>query len=262
VSEKSYQLVMQEGPKPGQVFDLIGGALTLGRDELADIVIVDPEVSRQHLQLMETDTGYRLQDLGSTNGTFVNGRRLSAEPVDLEPGQEIMLGSSIVLLYQETGEAFVLPTLPEEAEEEDAFPFVRPVVPDEEPESPAISGMEQAELDEAAGEEAERTLLDIAAEDIEAIFEETADSEADVDTDVEPEAPSPVVTPSSSLPAAQANEAKRSGPLVPPGKGQHRRGRNRVLLITILLLLLCCCVLTLFMWFIGGDFLLQYWGLI
>jgi predicted component of type VI protein secretion system len=278
VSEKNYQLVMQKGPKPGQVFDLIGSTITLGRDELADIIIVDPEVSRQHLQLKETETGYQLKDLGSTNGTFVNGRRLTDEPVDLEPGQEIGLGSSIILRYQETTDAFIPPTLPDANEEAEAPLLLdRPGEPEEEPAPLAVELKDQAEPDEV--EEDDWTVTEPTLEDIEAIFGGTADSEPDI-TEIDatepetaerpPEPPAPVIppaqavsTPASAQPTGRPTPTKRDGPLVPPGSGSRRRSkRNRILLITAIFLLLCCCAFMVFMYYVGGDLLLQYLGLL
>jgi len=58
------------------VFDLTKEVTLLGRDVTNDIVLGDPEVSRQHARLTRTPAGYILEDLGSTNGTFVNGERL------------------------------------------------------------------------------------------------------------------------------------------------------------------------------------------
>jgi pSer/pThr/pTyr-binding forkhead associated (FHA) protein len=58
------------------VFDLTKEVTLLGRDVTNDIVLGDPEVSRQHARLTHTPAGYILEDLGSTNGTFVNGERL------------------------------------------------------------------------------------------------------------------------------------------------------------------------------------------
>jgi pSer/pThr/pTyr-binding forkhead associated (FHA) protein len=281
VSEKNYQLVMQKGPKPGQVFDLIGSTMTLGRDELADIIIVDPEVSRQHLQLRETETGYQLKDLGSTNGTFVNGRRLTDEPVDLEPGQELGLGSSIVLRYQEATDAFIPPTLPD-ADEEAEAPLLLdlPDEPEEEPAPLTVELEDQTEPDEADDDDwtvTEPTFEDIEAIDIETIFGETADSEPDA-TEIAapepetaerpPEPPAPVIpparavpTPASAQPADRPAPTKRDGPLVPPGSGSGRRSkRNRILLITTIFLLLCCCAFLVFMYYVGGDLLLEYRG--
>ena len=105
--EKAYQLVIRKGPNAGQTILLVAPTLTLGRDPVADVVIDDAEVSRLHARLVETPDGYRLQDLGSTNGTFVDGRNISAGPILLEPDQEIQLGSSVVIAYQE---------MPDEAE--------------------------------------------------------------------------------------------------------------------------------------------------
>ena len=82
----------------GHIYPLNAILVTLGRDPLADIVISDPEVSRQHARLMETENGYELQDLGSTNGTFVDGQRLGGEVVVLQPGQQIEMGSGVMLL--------------------------------------------------------------------------------------------------------------------------------------------------------------------
>ena len=61
--------------------------MTIGRDPMAEITINDPEVSRRHARLIGTLSGYRIQDLGSTNGTFVDDIRLGGEPLDLNIGQ-------------------------------------------------------------------------------------------------------------------------------------------------------------------------------
>ncbi len=100
MSEQQYQLVVRKGPKPGQIYPLLMTVITLGRDPMSDIVLPDPEVSRQHARLTLTDDGYQLQDLGSTNGTFVDGIRLGSEPILLQHGQEILLGSGIALVFE------------------------------------------------------------------------------------------------------------------------------------------------------------------
>ena len=81
----SYELFVKHGPVPGLIYPLTDKGLTIGRDPLSDILINDPEVSRQHALLSRTPTGeYRLQDLGSTNGTYVDGKRLEREPITLK----------------------------------------------------------------------------------------------------------------------------------------------------------------------------------
>lgn len=95
-----YQLVVRRGPRAGETFELKSQTVIIGRDSTADIIINDPEVSRNHCRLI-LDRSYYLQDLGSTNGTFVDGSRLGGEPVRLANGQIIQLGSNVTLLHQE-----------------------------------------------------------------------------------------------------------------------------------------------------------------
>jgi pSer/pThr/pTyr-binding forkhead associated (FHA) protein len=94
-----YQLVMRAGPTTGKYFELTGSDLTIGRDLSADIVINIPEVSRKHARLRLETSGFVIEDLGSTNGTFVNGQRLSG-PHSLRPGDTIMLGEAVALGYE------------------------------------------------------------------------------------------------------------------------------------------------------------------
>ena len=95
-----YQLVVRRGPRAGETFELKSQTVIIGRDSTADIIINDPEVSRNHCRLI-LDRSYYLQDLGSTNGTFIDGQRLGGEPVRLANGQIIQLGSNVTLLHQE-----------------------------------------------------------------------------------------------------------------------------------------------------------------
>lgn len=65
--------------------------LVLGRDNGTDLVLPDHSVSRRHARLTRDETGYELQDLGSTNGTFVDGQLI--DRVHLKSGDTIRLGS-------------------------------------------------------------------------------------------------------------------------------------------------------------------------
>ena len=69
---------------------LSGDRLVLGRSRECDIVVDDPNVSRQHAELRHDGTGWRVVDLGSTNGIKVNRRRV--DQVALEHGDRITLG--------------------------------------------------------------------------------------------------------------------------------------------------------------------------
>ncbi|MBA4385605.1 MAG: hypothetical protein C0410_12775 [Anaerolinea sp.] len=97
----TYKLIIQSGTGTGTEFPLERTELFLGRDLTSDLVINDPEVSRRHLRLVLDGAAYRIEDLGSTNGTFIYGQRLTG-PVLLKPGEVITLGEKIVLRYEVT----------------------------------------------------------------------------------------------------------------------------------------------------------------
>ncbi len=94
-----FQLIMRSGPTPGAAFTLEGDQLTIGRDSTNEIVINDAEVSRRHARLTFQGGKYVLEDLGSTNGTFVNGQRLSGPRV-LKAGEVVSFGEQIVLVFE------------------------------------------------------------------------------------------------------------------------------------------------------------------
>ena len=98
MSEVIARLVVQRGPEPGKSFLLTEDAIRIGRTADSDIVIGDPEMSRQHAQLVRQPDGYAIQDLGSTNGTFVNYQRLTGLTM-LSHGDVIAFGDAIALAY-------------------------------------------------------------------------------------------------------------------------------------------------------------------
>ena len=66
--------------------------LVIGRSTEADVLVMDPEVSRRHAQLEADGDAVFLTDLRSSNGTFLNGRRIG-ESIELRPGDEIDIGA-------------------------------------------------------------------------------------------------------------------------------------------------------------------------
>src|SRR5574339_909659 len=94
-----YQLIMRSGPTPGAAFTLEGDQITVGRDSTNEIVINDAEVSRRHARLTFQGGKYVLEDLGSTNGTFVNGQRL-AGPRVLKAGEVVSFGEQIIMVFE------------------------------------------------------------------------------------------------------------------------------------------------------------------
>ncbi len=98
-----FQFVMRSGPTPDKVFPLEGPEIIIGRDSTSSLMITDAEVSRKHTRLVWQSLGYVVEDLGSTNGTFVNGQRLTA-PYVLRGGETVSLGEDIVLVYESTAD--------------------------------------------------------------------------------------------------------------------------------------------------------------
>jgi hypothetical protein len=83
----------------GQRFSAAGPLITIGREPGNDIVVNDPEVSRRHFSLTWDGRRYIIQDLGTANGTFVNGARLTATQA-LQSGDVIGLGATMALTFQ------------------------------------------------------------------------------------------------------------------------------------------------------------------
>ena len=87
-------LVIVEGQDAGREFPIVGTVL-VGRDPAADVVIADTEISSRHASLAPGDGGVAVEDLGSTNGTFVNGQRVTGAQ-QLHAGDRIQLGATVV----------------------------------------------------------------------------------------------------------------------------------------------------------------------
>ncbi len=115
----SFQLNMKIGPTPGKLIQLGKAELLVGRELSNDIVISDADVSRKHARLVQQGDSYLLEDVGSTNGTFVNGQRLTA-PQLLRPDDRIRLGETVELAFEKSGMDSDVTRLKGEAGEFDA----------------------------------------------------------------------------------------------------------------------------------------------
>jgi len=138
-------LVMFRSDGERRSFSLTRDITVIGRREDCDLRIPLGEVSRKHCRLVRDSDTLRLEDLGSSNGTFHNGQRV--QEVTLGPGDSVQVGPIVFVLQvdgvpadDELTPVMAQPTAGKAADEEGAAP--RPVS--------AEAGAEELELDDAA----------------------------------------------------------------------------------------------------------------
>ena len=88
-------MVVADGQKPWSY--RLDGATTIGRAAECELKIEDTYMSQQHARIFDRNGDWYVEDLGSTNGTFVNEQKLVA-PAMLTPGDRIRVGTTIVEL--------------------------------------------------------------------------------------------------------------------------------------------------------------------
>jgi hypothetical protein len=87
----------------------VDGELILGREHgSADVVIDDPGVSRRHARVITDTGGVIVEDLGSSNGTYVNGERISG-PVEIATGDEVQVGATVLGVEGGTAATSLMP---------------------------------------------------------------------------------------------------------------------------------------------------------
>src|SRR6516162_5744085 len=90
------RLIVIKGPDEGKQFELSETTHTVGRDSSSKVRLSDTEVSRRHAEFRRSgDNVYRLLDVGSANGTFVNNQPI--KDVELRSGDHIRIGQSILV---------------------------------------------------------------------------------------------------------------------------------------------------------------------
>jgi DNA-binding winged helix-turn-helix (wHTH) protein len=75
---------------------LATGENIVGRDETASVRLDHPMVSRRHARILVSAAGVIIEDLGSKNGTFINGRPVAADPTPLRDGSQLAFGTVLV----------------------------------------------------------------------------------------------------------------------------------------------------------------------
>jgi diguanylate cyclase (GGDEF)-like protein len=90
-------LVVLSGSNVGEMYRIEKDSIVIGRGDRVDIRLVDDGISREHAKLSKVEGGIELSDLGSTNGTFCNGKKVDRER--LAEGDKILIGSTTILKF-------------------------------------------------------------------------------------------------------------------------------------------------------------------
>jgi predicted component of type VI protein secretion system len=150
MAAQPYELKMRSGPNPGMTFPLEQEEILLGRDLANDITIGDPEVSRRHARFFMRDDNIFVEDLGSTNGTFLNGERISS-PKQLRVGDVITLGENVVLVFEKLSVDLDATTVSPQAPQEDEMMPGAPPPQYQEVKQPQSQAVSEPLLYEEAG---------------------------------------------------------------------------------------------------------------
>lgn len=124
MADRQALLVVERGPVPALRFTLATDQTTIGRGAGNELVLADPEVSRRHARIIQRPDGYAIEDTGSTNGTFVNGQRITHLTL-LQDGDTIDLGDTVRLRFL----AAVAPVAPPPAPAESPPPAQPAIAP-------------------------------------------------------------------------------------------------------------------------------------
>jgi len=96
-----FSLKILQGPEQGRTFQFDRIQITVGRTVDNDVVLPDPGISRQHLSIRDKGGAYIVKDLNSSNGTLLNGQRITEEV--LKPGDQIKAGGALILFEGPVG---------------------------------------------------------------------------------------------------------------------------------------------------------------
>ena len=92
--------VVESGPKAGARYGLEANLTTVGRHSRADIFLDDVTVSRRHVEVERSGARYRVRDVGSLNGTYLNGDRI--ESARLDDGDVLQVGRFKLVFFHGT----------------------------------------------------------------------------------------------------------------------------------------------------------------
>jgi pSer/pThr/pTyr-binding forkhead associated (FHA) protein len=171
---------------------------------------------------VQTEAGYQIQDMGSTNGTFVDDKRLGSDALSLRPGMAIRFGSGVILDYlASTGQEAVMSTVVDASSEKPSPAPLGGALPTEAYHSDDLPPMPEFDEDYVAPVSVPRYTR---------------------------EAPPPMSPP----------PPPPSPPLVASSTGKGGRRRRTIIIVAALLLLCCCCAALVSGYYYWGDPLLEF----
>jgi pSer/pThr/pTyr-binding forkhead associated (FHA) protein len=159
------------GPDAGKKKRFKGVRMVIGRTPGVDLQLSDQSVSRKHIELIHSDEGTLLRDLGSGNGTKLNGKKISADTM-LSNGDEIQIGKTKIRFVDELA---AFKKAREEAEKKEEEKKKKA----EAKEAPAEEGEEKAEGEEEGGDGEEKAEGEEGGEEGKEEGEEEAEGEGD-----------------------------------------------------------------------------------
>lgn len=211
MNESEALLVVERGPVPSLRYPLQADQITVGRSAGNDLVLADPEISRRHVRVIRRADGYAVEDIGSTNGTFVNGQRISHLTL-LQDGDTIDLGDTVRLRFVSLAPVVA--------------PEDRPTEAWREPEPQEAPWRDQAEAPEPPV--------------VAAPAQQARPTVALTPPPAAPAAAQPAPRPAAPPPAAPVH-APPAAPVYPPTYEQPRRGRGLLIGCGLLVALLLVC---------------------
>ncbi len=101
MNQETAMLLVQEGNSPKTQWFLTEESTIIGRDTHSDVQVDDRQVSRRHAEIKRTPQGYTIRDMGSKNGTFLNGEQIADTPQPVRNGDEISIALCAKLTFIE-----------------------------------------------------------------------------------------------------------------------------------------------------------------